>query len=250
MRELDARIPMKVGIESPRRASGILQAMPQDPPLLRHAATQVHGRYFVRQPQGRSAKYWLIGFHGQAQTADDFLQDLERVPRGPDWLVASIQGLNRYYTGRTRAIVANWMTSQDRERVIADNVAWVDTALDHIEREFGSPRAIVFAGFSQGVAMAYRAGMLGRRHCAAIIAANADVPPELKGSDKAWPRVLLVTGARDEWFTPARLDEDLEFLQGRGADARKLIHDGGHEWTDELAQGAGRLLEEVERMSG
>jgi predicted esterase len=224
--------------------------MPQDPPLLRHASTQVHGRYFVRPPQSETARYWLVGFHGQAQTADAFLEDLDRVPRGPDWLVASIQGLNRYYTGRTRAIVANWMTSQDRELVIADNVAWVETALDQIEREFGAPRAIVFAGFSQGVAMAYRAGMLGRRPCAAIIAAHADIPPELMKSARTWPTVLIVTGTDDEWYPATRLEADLDFLQGRGADARKLIHDGGHQWADELAQAAGRLLEEVERASG
>jgi len=50
-----------------------------DPPLLRHAATEVHGRYFVRPPQS-DAKVWLVGFHGQSQTADAFLTDLERVP--------------------------------------------------------------------------------------------------------------------------------------------------------------------------
>ena len=221
--------------------------MSLDPPLLRHAATPVHGRFFVRPADSTKARYWLVGFHGQSQTADAFLKDLERVDRGSDWLVASIQGLNRYYAGRAGSVVAAWMTSQDRELVIADNVAWVDTALDHIEREFGAPQAIVLAGFSQGVAMAYRAGLLGRRSCSAIIAANADVPPELKTSNQRWPLVLLVTGARDEWYTPARLEADSEFLQRRGAEVRELIHEGGHEWKDELVQEAGRLLKEVER---
>ena len=221
-----------------------------DEPLLRHAATEVHGRYFVRPSRSASAALWLVGFHGQGQTADAFLVDLERVPRGPRWLIASIQGLNRYYT-RTRSIVAGWMTSQDRDFAIADNVRWVDTALDHLEREFGPPQAIVFAGFSQGVAMAYRAGMLGRRECAAIVAAHADVPPELKTlSTREWPRVLAATGARDEWFTPERLEADLEFLHQRRPDARMLVVESGHEWTDDLAREIGSLLVEVEAVSG
>jgi predicted esterase len=213
-----------------------------DDPLLRHAPTRVHGRYFVR-PSASTPAHWLIGFHGQGQTAEAFLADLERIPRGPDWLVASIQGLNRHYAGRTQAIVASWMTSQDRELAIADNLAWVDTALDQIEREFGSPRSIVFAGFSQGVAMAYRAGLLGSRSCAAILAGNGDVPPELKtASGRAWPLVLVATGTRDEWYTPARLAADAEVLRSLGAEVRTLTHDGAHEWTNELAEAAGRLL--------
>jgi predicted esterase len=217
-----------------------------DAPLLRHAAARVHGRYFVRPARTAPGDLWLVGFHGQAQTADVCLADLERIPRGPSWLVASVQGLNRYYAGRSQAIVANWMTSQDREIVIADNVAWVDAALDALEAEFGAARAIVFAGFSQGVAMAYRAALLCRRTCAAVIAVGGDVPPALRtAATRAWPRVLAATGERDGWYTPARLETDMTFLRTRRPDAEALVFDGGHEWTDEVAAAAGRLLEEI-----
>lgn len=224
---------------------------PYDAPLLRHAPARVHGRYFVRPPRSARGGLWLVGFHGQGQTADAFLDSLERVPGAPGWLVASVQGLNRYYAGRSRQVVANWMTSQDREIVIADNVAWVDTVLDRLEAEFGVPRAIVFAGFSQGVAMAYRAGLLCRRECAAIVAACGDVPPELMGATtRDWPRVLAATGAGDTWYTPARLEGDMAFLRTRRPDARMLVFDGGHEWSGALAAAAGELLGEVERVSG
>jgi predicted esterase len=184
-----------------------------------------------------------VGFHGQGQTADAFLTDLERVPREGHWLVASIQGLNRYYAGRSRSIVASWMTSQDRELAIADNVRWVDTVLDELEREFGAPQAIVYAGFSQGVAMAYRAGLLGRRPCAAIVSVCGDVPPELKsGTTNPWPRVLAMTGSHDEWYTPARLEEDLAHLRMVRPDPEGIVFHGGHEWSDEVAAAVGRLL--------
>lgn len=222
-----------------------------DIPLLRHAQAQVHGRYFVRPSRSGTGDLWLVGFHGQGQTADEFLTSLERIPRGPAWLVASVQGLHRHYAGRPQRIAATWMTSQDRELAIGDNVGWVNAVLDRIEHEFGAPRAIVFAGFSQGVAMAYRAGLLGRRPCAAIVAACGDVPPELRDqAARDWPIVLGATGSSDAWYTPARLEDDIEHLRARGCDARMLVFEGGHEWTDALSEAAGRLLKDVESGGG
>lgn len=220
-------------------------------PLLRHAETTVHGRYLVAPPRAGRADRWLVGFHGQGQTADQFLAPLMRTPRGPGWLVASVQGLNRYYMGRGQVIAANWMTSQDRELVIQDNVAWVDRVLDGLEHEFGAPSAIVFAGFSQGVAMAYRAGLLCRRACAAIVAGCGDLPPEFKdATTRPWPRLLAATGADDSWYTPARLESDMEFVRQWRPDARSLVFDGGHEWPEALAEATGRLLAEVEAAPG
>src|SRR5262245_14023420 len=220
----------------------------REAPLLRHLGTEVHGRYLVRPGASGRNEHWLVGFHGQSQTAEAFLLDLERVPRGSTWLAAAVQGLNRYYAGRSRPLVANWMTSQDRELAIADNVARVDRVLDALERELGPPRTIVFAGFSQGVAMAYRAGMLGRRPCDAILAVCGDVPPELmSASTRPWPRVLAATGAHDEWYTPARLEADFEFLKTRRPDAERLVLEAGHEWSHAVVAAAGRWLAEIER---
>ena len=220
-------------------------------PLLRHATATVHGRYLVQPPSSGTADCWLVGFHGYAQSAAMFLPDLARAARAGGWLVASVQALHPFYTKRDE-VVANWMTREDREHAIADNIGYVDAVCDALEREFGAPRAIVFAGFSQGVAMAYRAGVLGRRECAGIVAGCGDVPPELKSlaPPRPWPRVLAATGAADEWFTPARLEQDAAFLRTVRPDARSLVFEGGHEWSDGLVKGAGELLAEVEREVG
>lgn len=216
-------------------------------PLLRHAPAVVHGRYVVRPAEAGPAGLWLVGFHGQGQTAESFFEPLARTPRGGRWLVASVQGLNRYYLGRTQEVGANWMTRQDREFAIPDNVAWVDGVLDRLAAEFGEPRAIVFAGFSQGVAMAYRSGLLGRRECAAVIACGGDVPPELKrDAPRPWPRVLAATGTGDGWYTPARLEDDGAFLAAVRPDRRTLVFAGGHEWGSGLLAAAGDLLAEIE----
>ena len=219
---------------------------PDDAPLLRHAPATVHGRYFVRPSTALGKPPWFVGFHGQAQTGAAIFAPLARTASDPRWLVASVQGLNRYYTGRGRDVVANWMTREDREFAIADNIAWVDGVLDRLEAEFGAPGPIVFAGFSQGVAMAYRAGLLCRRECAAIITVGGDVPPELRdGGTRAWPRVLAMTGAGDEWFTPERLEQDAAFLRTVRPDAQVRTFAGGHEWADGAIEAAGALLAEI-----
>ena len=132
------------------------------------------------------------------------------------------------------------MTSQDRELAIADNIAYVDAVLEGLVREHGAPRAIVFAGFSQGVAMAYRAALAGRRRAAGVLAVGGDVPPELHGTPaERWSAVLAATGSRDEWFTPTRLEQDGQLLRARRPDARTLVFEGGHEWAPGLIE-AGR----------
>lgn len=218
-----------------------------DAPLLRHAPATVPGRYLVLPPRTGAGGLWLVGFHGQGQTAEAFLEPLGRVPHHDRWLVASVQGPNRYYAGRRNEVVAGWMTRQDRELAIAGNVDYVDAVCDRLAEEFGAPRAVVFAGFSQGVAMAYRAARLGRHACAGLVAVGGDVPPELKAaSPRPWPRVLVATGTRDDWYTPGRLAGDMAFLRAVRPDARELVFEGGHEWSEAAAGAAGALLAEIE----
>ena len=62
------------------------------------------------------------------------------------------------------------------------------------------PQSLVFLGFSQGTAMAYRAALLGAHRPNGVIALGGDIPPELTTGDRRdWPAVLIGAGADDEW---------------------------------------------------
>ena len=215
-------------------------------PLLRHATAPVHGRYLVQPPSSGAADLWLVGFHGYAQSAAQFLPDVARAASAGRWLVASVQALHPFYTKRDE-VVANWMTREDREHAIADNIGYVDAVGDALEREFGAPRAIVYAGFSQGVAMAWRAAMRGRRSAAAIVTAGGDVAPDVLDATRPWPRVLMLTGGIDPWYTPERLAAEAARLRGLGADVRTQVFDGGHEWGDAVAEAAAELLAQLDK---
>ena len=191
--------------------------------------TTVHGRVLVRP--GTSA-HLLVGFHGYAESAGDQLPRLESIPSARDWTLASIQGLNRFYRGRTQDVVAGWMTREDRDAAIADNIAYVDHAVDRLRESFASAGMLVFAGFSQGAAMAYRAAVRGRFAATAVIAVGGDVPPELlTATGNVFPPVLIIRGTRDEWYTEAKLNADVTALRDRGTRVTPIVCDAGHEWS-------------------
>ena len=203
-----------------------------DSPLLRHAPATVQGRYLVVPPHTGVARHHFFGFHGQAQTAEVMADAFSGSVPDDDWLVVSVQALNIHYAGRNQEVVASWMTRLDREVAISTNVSYVDTVVEQVEREFGAADTRVFAGFSQGVGMAYRAGVLGRYRCNAIVTVGGDVPPELAATATAeWPEVLAMTGKHDPYFPPDALEKDADALRVCGVTAHTGVFDGRHEWA-------------------
>jgi predicted esterase len=208
--------------------------------------TATHGRVLVRRTHD-TATGMLVGFHGYAESADVQLERLDAIPGASSWTQVSVQGLNRFYRSRTQDTIAGWMTRQDRERAIDDNVEYVNAAVDAVlagrpeDRTANLP--IVFVGFSQGVAMAFRAAVLGRVRGSGVIAVGGDVPPELFSiQDVRFPPALLVRGRQDDWYTQAKLDADVAALQERGVDVRTAVLDIRHEWTPEVSVEAGHFL--------
>ena len=91
--------------------------------------------------------------------------------------------------------------------------------------------------------MAFRAGVRGAARCAGIIAAGGDVPPELLADpDAAFPPVLLIRGAQDEYYPPKMFDGNVEALRARGADVTPVTVNAAHDWTADISEAAGRFL--------
>src|SRR5688572_6340100 len=168
-RDTDGATPGEVGEMIGLRG---VQFRPGNHSMILVPAT-VHGRVLI-EPDGGAAVSLraLVGFHGYAQTAGDIMQELNRIPGATDWTRVSIQALNRFYLRGDAQVVANWMTREDRDQAIADNIAYVDAAIAHagdrMEPRGFSPgvATLVFVGFSQGAAMAYRTALSGARPAA------------------------------------------------------------------------------------
>jgi predicted esterase len=210
----------------------------------RSAAVTVHGRYLVIPPAAPGPAPILVGFHGYAENAEIQMERLAAIPESARWLKVSIQALHPFYHRRTDLVVANWMTRQDREQAIADNIAYVRTCVDAVAAEWPTLPAIVFAGFSQGVAMAFRAAVHTARGVAGVIAVGGDIPPEITPDElRRLSSVLIVRGNSDEWYTGEQFANDEQRLRRSSTNVHALSLNSGHEWAGDLMEPASRFLQ-------
>jgi predicted esterase len=178
------------------------------------------------------------------------LDELRLIPGADRCQRVSVQALHRFYTRGDRSVVASWMTREDRELAIADNVEYVNRAIDAVLAE-GSARSadatIVFLGFSQGASMAARAAAGGRHRAAGVIMLGGDIPADVRSNPSfAWPPLLIACGDQDAWYG-ARVDDDVSYLAGRGIPHEVVRFAGGHEFTDAFRARAGAWLADLLR---
>src|SRR4029078_8388739 len=97
-----------------------------------------HGVTLVRPAHAAASRGVLVGFHGYMETAAIQLERLAAIPGSAAWTLVSIEGLHRFYRGRTEHVVASWMTREDRDVGIADNLAYVAAALEEVPHDQGA----------------------------------------------------------------------------------------------------------------
>jgi predicted esterase len=210
------------------------------PVHIRTIETRTHGRYLVRAPAGDGPWPVLVGFHGYRESAAAHMDAVAQIPGAERWLLVAVQALHRFYM-KGGDVVASWMTKEDRELAIADNIRYVGGVLDAVRAEFATRPPLVFAGFSQGTAMAFRAAASYRAEGLIVLA--ADVPPDvIAGTAVPLPPVLFGRGRRDEMYSAAHHATDVAALERLGVSVEGVAFDGGHEWTDEFRAAAGRVL--------
>ena len=214
---------------------------PSLPTDARTIAVRTHGRYLIDSRGGAVAT--LVGFHGYQENAAIHLEVLRRIAAGRAINLVSIQALSRFYT-RANNVVAGWMTSEDRELAIADNIAYVTAVLDEVAGETGMAGPLIYCGFSQGVAMAYRAAAFVPRSCVGVIALAGDVPPDVAPVAAGLPMVLLGRGTEDAWYTSEKATNDLVVLRGAGVTVDEHVFDGGHVWHDAFVARAGTFVDD------
>jgi predicted esterase len=214
--------------------------------ISRTIPASTHGRYLVVPPVDPGSSRLLVGFHGYAEAAAAEMERLQSIPDAREWRLVAIQGLHRFYRGRSREVVASWMTREDRELAIADNLRYVAAVVDAVEQEWGAGNRLVFSAFSQGVAMAYRAACASTRPASGLIALGGDVAPELDRAALARiPAALLGRGSRDEWYSEQKLEADVARLRDAGVQVTVVPLDAGHEWTGVFAEAAAQFLKSL-----
>ena len=208
-----------------------------------HLSVTRTARYYTIGGEGEdlteSRELWIV-CHGYGQLASKFLEPF--VPLAtPSRRIVAPEGLSRFYLERSRVGVntqagvgATWMTREDREHEIVDQITYLDTLLDHLLRVAPSHRVrLRVLGFSQGVATVCRWLVRGRRVRAdeVILWAGsfpADVELPQLAQRLAGAPVVFAVGTRDELASWAAADVEVSRFSAAGIDARLVTFEGGH----------------------
>lgn len=205
-------------------------------------ATTTHGRFLAEPPAGAGPFPVLMGFHGYAESAAVHLPQLARLDPAHEWLRVSVQALHRFYARGAAEVVASWMTREDREHAIADNVAYANAVHAAVRRDYSAGGPVVVVGFSQGVAQAYRVALALGPACAGVVALGGDVPPDVAARAGDLPPVLIGQGSRDPWYGPEARADDVATLRAAGARWSVCEFEGGHEWADVFVTAAAQWI--------
>jgi predicted esterase len=210
-------------------------------------ATTTHGRYLTSDSPDpeHPAAGMLVGFHGQAETAAIEMAHLQDIRGARPWLLVSVQALNRHYT-RRGDVVAAWMTREDRELVIADNIAYVRRVVTEVRSGLEQvPARLVYAGFSQGTAMAYRSAAFADYPCHGLIILAGDLSPDVRPHAARLPPVLLGRGSEETWYTEEVARADLGYLHAAGVPTIEHVFPDGHVRHPSFTARAGAFLDEI-----
>ncbi len=201
-------------------------------PEARTIEVTTHGRYLVAAPENVRPRGILVGCHGYAEQASIQMDRQQAIAGLSDWLHVSVQGLHRFYRPRSQEVIASWMTREDRELALIDNTQFLAAVVAAVIREWQVEAPLVLAGFSQGVAMAFRAACAVSTPVAAVVALGGDVPPELDRPALARiPAVLLGRGDYDQWYSPEQFAADEMRLRAAGIDLTVFEFPAAHLWT-------------------
>lgn len=211
-----------------------------------HLAVTRTARYYVvgadGEPDAALRDLWVV-CHGYGQLAAAFVTSFEKLA-APQRRIVAPEALSRFYLDASRKpgdtaprVGATWMTREDREREIDDQVAYLDTLLEQVRpNDASSGVRLRVLGFSQGVATVVRWIDRGRVGADEVILWAGSFPPDVDLAHFAarvgGRPVVLVAGERDELAPWAAADAALGRLVGAGLSARLVTFGGGHRLDD------------------
>lgn len=197
-------------------------------------------RYHVLGDPATARAIWIV-LHGYGQLARYFLTKFEGMEEG--LAIVAPEALNRFYLDEAHNRVgATWMTREDRENEIADQLGYLDALVTEL-RGSRSDVPIHVLGFSQGVATACRWSLFGKTKMDRLVLWAGSLPPEPSFAElrSAWEHLMVdvVLGTEDPFAGEKELQATSARLDAAGVQFRLHRFSGGHALEPVLL---GRLL--------
>jgi predicted esterase len=183
-------------------------------------------RYFTLGVPARATDLWFV-CHGYGQLAARFLERFQPL-EAPQRCFVAPEGLSRFYLSESpaeRRVGASWMTREDRLHEIDDYIRYLDAVYADVAP--GKHR-VTALGFSQGTATVSRWAALGTSRIDRLILWGGEVPPDLDLTRLRVPKLVLVYGTRDEFFTPKIVAANEARLREYHVPYELVSFEGGH----------------------
>ena len=142
----------------------------------------------------------LYVLHGYGQLAKYFIQKFKSLPT--NLIIVAPEGMHRFYKkGSSGRVGASWMTKEEREIDISDNLNWL-TALDNKLSDRHIINKRILLGFSQGGATALRWKWNAKINFDSTIIWASDFPPDIIDNQKfiIENNNYFVIGSDDEYY--------------------------------------------------
>ncbi len=161
------------------------------------------------------ATHLLIVLHGYGQLAEFFIRKFKDVQE--NYLVVAPEGMHRFYlNGTSGRVGASWMTKEDRESDITDNLNWLNQLLNEL-KEKKKFEKIILLGFSQGGATAARWYYSYKYEFNHLILWASVFPPDLeKPENSNDSENYFVIGTEDEFYNAEAQKNEVEFYRKIG----------------------------------
>ena len=191
-----------------------------------HFSTKRSFRYFTHGDPDK-AHTFLYVLHGYGQLAQFFIEKFSKLNDG--YFIVAPEGMHRFYLkGSSGRVGASWMTSEDRESDIKDNLNWL-TELDNSLEQANGKRKIIL-GFSQGGATAARWYFADSIKVDRLIIWASVFPPDLP-KEQVIERCekqtnIFALGSEDEYYNREQQEEIIQFYKSMGFDT--VHYDGNH----------------------
>jgi predicted esterase len=165
------------------------------------------------------------------------------LPEG--FALASLQGTHPHLIrpedrSKPLGVGFGWVSNWKPEESIAMHHAAVDAVLDRLSAEGRiDPAAVFLLGFSQSVAMNFRYAFTFPGRIRGVVAVAGGIPGDWAASPKfrdAAIDVLYLAGRDDEFYPPAKIEENARALETRGARVDVRVLESRHDFPPEAAE--------------
>lgn len=185
--------------------------------------------FYANDIGDENSDHLIYVLHGYGQLSRYFIKKFEDIQHRA-YIVAP-EGMHRFYNQGTEGRVgASWMTKENREDDINDNIHWLNDLHAHLTTNRNYKR-ITIIGFSQGGATAVRWLTKGVIFSANLILWGSIFPPDVPFDKQITNKIKyfkFVVGDKDPYFTNQNDNQKLK-KEMEDLGAKVIIFSGEHD---------------------